>query len=183
MIKEQKKALRKVLKQKRSEIVGMQQKKLSDEAVFRKLVQCNDIIYADCVLCYISTDIEVDTVAFINYCFSIGKSVAVPKCTDAQMTFHIIKSFSDTEKGMYDITEPKSACPIFESESYKNAVCIVPGLAFDNEGFRLGYGKGYYDKFLSSFNGKSVGICYRDYIIENLPKDNFDLNVDTVITD
>ncbi len=183
MIDERKKALRKELKSKRKELCYSCLKADMDKAVYKKLISCELVTKADCILCYISTEIEVDTIKFLEYCFDNDITVAVPKCTAEEMTFHIISSFGDTEKGMYDITEPKADCPLYDSLDFNSAVCIVPGLTFDDNGYRLGYGKGYYDKFLSKFNGKSIGLCYKSYMNYEIPKDKYDLSTDIVITD
>ena len=71
---------------------------------------------------------------------------------------------------------------ILFSENGKT-LCVVPGFSFDKEGFRLGYGGGYYDRFLSTFNGFSAGLCLSAFISEKLPRDGFDIAVNAVITE
>ena len=66
---------------------------------------------------------------------------------------------------------------------FSDAVCLVPGLTFDPDGNRLGYGKGYYDRFLRDFNGKTVGVCYASFVKWNIPSDKYDVPVQYLLTD
>ena len=97
------------------------------------------------------------------------------------MEFYSISSFDDLESGAYGIYEPKKECLKITAD--ENTVCIVPGLAFDKSGFRIGFGKGYYDRFLSEFKGESVGLCYDECFSDILIKDKFDMCVSAVITE
>ena len=69
------------------------------------------------------------------------------------------------------------------SREPQNSLCVVPGMAFDCDGYRLGYGKGYYDRFLSGYHGVTAGICYSDCIRWKLPRGRFDRPVDILVTD
>ena len=135
------------------------------------------------VLLYFSVGSEVSTGEIFKKALSDGKKVAFPVCENGEgaMSFYFVRSEEELEEGMYSIPSPKKECEKFISE--KNALCIVPGLSFDKKGYRLGYGKGYYDRFLSSFEGLSVGLCYESMLCEELPTDDFDKNVDCLITD
>lgn len=133
---------------------------------------------------YISKDIEVETKDIINSALKSGKMVAVPKCLPKShlMDFYYINSYDDLEIGHYGLYEPKTgSCK--KVTKYYNAVCVVPGLAFDSEGYRLGFGMGYYDRFLSDFKGTTIGICYANCIKWNLPHGYFDRPVDIVVTE
>ena len=79
------------------------------------------------------------------------------------------------------IPEPPSDLPTFEPKGH--CVCIVPGLAFDKNGYRIGYGKGYYDRFLKDFNGTKIGLCRCDFLKDALPVNEFDHKVDMIITE
>lgn len=145
----------------------------------------NSDLYLDSkgFLIYVSTDIEVDTRKIIEKAFSDGKAVAVPKCskTDNKMDFYFIKSFNDLKKGCFGIDEPSEECK--RINDFNNHLCVVPGLAFDKNGYRLGFGKGFYDRFLSENNVTSVGLCYKSFLLNNLPVEGFDKSVDFIITD
>lgn len=138
---------------------------------------------ADMVLTYVSQDFEPDTWGLIHAAFANGKRVAVPKCTEGNnMEFYFIKSAADLTKGKYGLLEPdtvkcKKATPTDKS------LCVVPALSFDAKGFRLGRGGGYYDRFLKSFKGKSAGFCYNSFLRLTLPKEDYDMPVDIIVTE
>lgn len=161
-----------------------QQKAEYDEMIFQKLCGLYQYKNASVVLCYVSKIIEVDTLKFITQALSDGKRVAVPRCIDGtrKMDFYFINSLDDLEKGSFGVYEPKTdICT--KLTDLKNGLCVVPGMAFDTSGYRLGYGKGYYDRFLSQFGGRTVGICYSCCIKWNLPRGKFDKPVDILLTE
>lgn len=142
--------------------------------------------YKSCevVFTYVSKEIEVDTKNIIDRVLKDGKRVAVPRCVKegTLMNFYYIKGSEDLEHGAFGVLEPiVEKCE--KVSEYEKAICIVPGLAFDTKGFRLGYGKGYYDRFLSTFNGLTVGICYSKCIQWELPHGFYDRPVDILITE
>lgn len=155
-----------------------------DKLVFKNSVNLPQYKQSDAVLIYVSSEIEVDTTKIISDSLKLGKIVASPKCVnaDGEMTFKIIHSENDFVRGMYGISEPKESCPDFNGD-FKRSVCFVPALAFDSFGYRLGYGKGYYDRFLKNFGGISVGLCYSDFLVDVLPVNSYDINVDFVVTE
>ena len=132
---------------------------------------------------YVSTPIEVDTSVIISSALADGKKVAVPKCDrDGNMEFYYITELSQLRKGMFSIMEPDVEC-CKKVKNYDNAVCLVPALSYDKSGSRLGFGKGCYDRFLSDFSGKKVGLIYECCICDVLPTESHDLPVDAVITE
>ncbi len=137
---------------------------------------------ADTVLAYWSVGSEVMTHKIIDRALRDKKKVALPKCTDknGNMRFYYVASLYDLADGMYGIKEPltDAIADVFN----ENSVCLVPGLSFDKKGYRLGYGKGYYDRFLSDFAGISIGLCYDSCLSDELPKDEFDIKVNYIIT-
>lgn len=147
--------------------------------VYNKLKELPEIIAADTVLTYISTDIEVDTIEFIEEMLKSGKTVAVPKCEGKNMRFIKISGFDDLVKGAFGIPEPVGGEEITE---FKNSVCITPALSYDEKGYRMGYGGGYYDRFSLIYDGISIGICYEEFMGE-IPKEEFDRPVPIIVTD
>ena len=141
--------------------------------------------YRECryLFTYVSKGLEVDTRRLIEKALADGKKVAVPKCIEQhQMDFYFIRSFDDLEEGCFGLLEPKTdICQ--KVKSYYRAMCIVPGRSFDFRGCRIGYGGGYYDRFLADFNGSKIGICYSSCIQWNLPKGIYDTAVDLVVTE
>lgn len=141
--------------------------------------------YKNCevLLAYVSTEIEVDTREIISRALADGKRVAVPRCIDNTrlMDFYFIKDFDDLESGYMGVLEPvPEKCE--KMTDFSKGLCIVPALMFDLYGYRLGYGKGYYDRFLSNFCGETLGICYNRCIREKLPHGKFDKCVEKIIT-
>ena len=90
-------------------------------------------------------------------------------------------SLDDVKIGAFGVREPDvNFCTLVDD--YTNAICIVPAIAFDKSGYRLGYGKGYYDRFLCNFDGISIGISYDECITQKLCVDSFDIPVDYIVT-
>ena len=155
-----------------------------DKKIQNKLLNLFLIREADVVLTYVSTEIEVKTLDFIEMLLKQGKKVAVPKCLNdkGDMDFFLINALSDLESGFFGVQEPdpqKALVPLTTEKS----VCIVPAFLFDKTGFRLGYGKGYYDRFLSKFSGKTVGICYEENICDSLMHGKYDRPVALIVTE
>lgn len=178
----EKKELRNKFIEKRLKI-NEEEKRISDEIIFDKLINLDLFKKSSCILSYVSTKTEVDTRNIIEYSFMKGKTVAVPRCDKNSnlMKFYHIKSFDDLEKSYFNILEPDHFC--IEQVDFSDAICIVPGLAFDKNGYRLGYGRGYYDRFLSENSIPAVGLCYKSFLVDNLPVEGFDIAVDSIITD
>lgn len=159
-------------------------KAVIDKEIFEKIISLECYKKCEMIITFVSTSIEVDTLELINYSLSLGKKVAVPKCIDGtrEMEFHCIDSLSQLSPGAFGVLEPTGdkTSRIFD---FDNSVCLVPGLAFDYDGYRLGYGKGYYDRFLSNYNSEKIGVCYCSCIAKHLPRGRFDKNVDILITE
>lgn len=173
--------LRLRLKQKRANILNKSEK---DRLICANFLNSSIYASADEILCYCSYGSEVDTSAVICQAIHDGKKLYLPKCLDknGKMTFYLVKDATALKKGAFGIMEPDiSVCKPFKNS--KNAVCVVPGLSFDPKGYRLGYGKGYYDRFLEKFTITSVGLCYNELISESLPAESHDLPVDYIITE
>lgn len=160
------------------------EKSALDSEIFKNLSSVCEFLGAKTVLCYMSTPSEVDTKRIISSLFEQNKTVAVPRCIDntRDMEFYIISSFDDTNKRTFGVFEPDSdRC--MRLRDFRNSVCILPGLGFDKEGFRLGYGKGYYDRFLSSFKGVKIGIVYEKCLFDRFMHGFFDVPADIVVTE
>lgn len=182
-VNEQKKQLRKAMLQKRKELSDSETA-AKNSAITEKLLSLEKIQSADLILPFVSAKGEVGTRELIARCLDAGKTVAVPRCIDgSNMEFCVIHTFDDLEKGMYGIDEPKEYCEVIKAEDAENSVLIVPALCFNAKGYRLGYGKGYYDRFISRYKGYTVGVCYDEFLTEEIPVDEYDRCVDTVITD
>ena len=159
------------------------EKSESDIKIAETLFGLNEYKSRNLILAFVSKDFEVDTERIISRAFKDGKTVAVPRC-DAEkgvMKFYEIRSYDDLEQGYRDIFEPKISCR--EIKDFGGSLCVVPGIAYDRECFRVGFGGGYYDRFLNEYSGVSVGVCYSFCVEEKLPTDEYDRPVDILITD
>ena len=182
-IRELKKTLRAQYRQAR-ERMSPEQKKQSDAAILSRLLSLREYGRAPAVFTYVSKPSEVDTKALIEAALAAHKKVAVPLCFPETfgMKFYEIGSVDELVKGLYGVLEPdpEKSRP---AEAFENSICIVPGLSFDSQGYRLGYGKGYYDRFLSGFPGITVGLCYSGCVKWDLPHGYYDRPVDLLITE
>jgi 5-formyltetrahydrofolate cyclo-ligase len=182
-IREIKKGLRAKSRQFR-ERLDPQRKADMDAAIQSRFFSLREFGAADVILTYVSKEIEVDTLETIRAVLAQGKRVAVPRCVPDtfQMEFFEIDALQELEKGMFGVLEPvpSRSRPLAGDE---RCLCVVPGLSFDSQGFRLGYGKGYYDRFLTNFQGPTVGLCYSGCVRWNLPHGFYDRPVDVLITE
>lgn len=155
-----------------------------DAAILKRLTALPEYQSAKLLLTYVSTAIEVDTHALIRRAFADGKRVAVPYCIPGRvdMLFCEIFTFDDLSPGSFGVLEPDpERQPVLTS--FPRALCILPGLAFDLHGYRLGYGKGYYDRFLSRYHGPAVGVCYNACLQTSLPHGRFDRMAAALVTE
>ena len=166
------------------EAMSRETKLKMDSDIQCRLLTLREYRAEDTVFTYVSKEIEVDTIAVIKAALLNKKRVAVPRCIPGtrEMAFYYIRSLGDLEKGSFGVLEPIPArCEAVTD--FSHGFCIVPGLGFDAQGFRLGYGKGYYDRFLSQYGGFTVGICYSSCVQWQLPHGYYDRPVDLLITE
>lgn len=159
------------------------QKQNYDNLIYEKMINFYRYQKAEVLLCFVSTDIEVDTIKLINHAFENGKRVAVPKCLDknGNMEFFLINSLDELQEDSFGLLEPNEETSVM-LENYKNSICILPGFAFDSSGFRIGFGKGFYDRFLQRYTGIKVGVCYNNCLSNTLPRGRFDVPADYLVT-
>ena len=162
---------------------GVRNRAEKEAALLRLLLNLPAFQDAKKVFCFVSFDSEPDTHAFLEECFRLKKSVAVPRCEEnGRMRFFGIRSLSElTPTPPYQILEP--CCDAPEMTADENTFCVVPGLSFDMAGHRLGYGAGYYDRFLATFSGTSVGLCFSECLAEALPVEDNDCPVQMLLTE
>ena len=159
-------------------------KKQKDEAIAKQVSRLWQYQRNSILLIYVSTAIEVDTIGIIRQAWADGKRVAVPRCVPdtRNMEFYYIDSLEDLSPGMFGVLEPTpNRDRLYEEKDA--GLCIVPAFSYDWRGFRLGYGKGYYDRFLSRFEGNMVGICYSDCVQRTLPHGRYDRPVELLVTE
>lgn len=128
---------------------------------------------------YLPYNQEVRTVPMLEQALRDGKRVAVPKCYGDEMKFIFMEDLSKVEKGYAGIPEPIADGPVADDET---ALVLMPGLAFDPQGHRIGYGGGFYDKFLfKEPNHPTLALCYEFQMLPELKTEEHDIPVDTVL--
>lgn len=141
---------------------------------------------ADAVFTYLSFGTEVDTRGLIERAWGLGKTVALPRVVPGtrQMRWYTVDSLDGLERSSFGVEEP-AADPTREvtPRDFRTPIALVPGLAFDRAGYRLGYGGGFYDTFLPVFPGTSIGLCRAAQLVDHLPHDPRDMPVDLVVAE
>ena len=128
---------------------------------------------------YLPYNQEVRTVSMLEQALRDGKRVAVPKCYGNEMKFIFMDDLSKVEKGYANIPEPIADEPVADD---KTALVLMPGLAFDPQGHRCGYGGGFYDKFLAEEpDHPTLALCYEFQMLPHLETEEHDIPVDYVI--
>ena len=151
-----------------------------DQVIFNKVINLEEYKQSDLILIYVSLKDEVDTIKLIEYSLEKGKKVAVPKCEGNYMIFYYISSLEDLERGNFEILEPKIK---EEVSDFNNSICIIPGVLFDKQNNRIGYGRGFYDRFLEKYTGIKIGLTYKECICDEIDIDENDIKMDIIIKD
>lgn len=154
---------------------------LRSHRLCEKFIQSDAYQKAETIYGYLPYNQEVRTWDALSKAMAEGKRVAVPKVYGDEMKFIYITDFSQIDTGYCGIPEPIIDEPVAKD---KTALVLMPGLAFDREGHRIGYGGGFYDRFLSDEpDHPTLALCYNFQVKDSLPTEEFDIPVDTVIWD
>ena len=182
-IREYKNRLRKRFRAERAKLSASEKLNL-DEGVFNRVLKLNQYAFSKTILTYVSMPNEVDTLRLINKALADGKRVAVPYCIPdtRKMQFYVIESLDELHSGAFGVMEPTPSDERLLTD-FESSICFVPGLSFDQYGYRLGYGKGYYDRFLSNYPGAKIGLCYSSGLRDRLRHGRFDRTVDVIVTE
>lgn len=142
-------------------------------------LNCPQYKEAKTIYGYLPYNQEVRTVPMLEQAMREGKRVAVPKCYGDEMRFIYMDDLSKVEKGYANIPEPIADDPVADD---KTALVLMPGMAFTKDGKRMGYGGGFYDKFLAAEpDHPTVALCYDFQMVEDLPTEDYDIPVDCVL--
>lgn len=156
-----------------------------DGRIIQKLLTTSEYEKASTVLTYVSVSSEVSTRQFIKQALSDGKTVAVPRCLPQhRLEFVAVTSLEQLVPAPFNLLEPPKELPALTEDTIEASICIVPALLVDIKGYRLGYGAGFYDRFLSTYPGKKICLAYHSNLSKVvLPHTEFDVAVDMVITE
>ena len=167
------------------EALTEQERSVLDDRITQKLLATSEYAEATTVLTYVSVSSEVSTRMFIECALRDGKTVAVPRCLPGHcLEFVAIASLEQLVAAPFNLLEPSRELPALTEDQMSNSICIVPALLVDTKGYRLGYGAGFYDRFLSTYPGKKICLAYQQNLSRTtLPHTAFDVAVDVVITE
>ncbi len=145
---------------------------------------CSDIwANASTILLYASTEEEFDTAPLISVALNEGKKVFLPKVNKKEMIFYSVCDIKELVCGYMDIKEPVGNTEIYSRQEEKNDLCIVPALSCDIYGGRIGYGGGYYDRFLRENNIFSLVPIYHALILDKIDIAPYDVSVDALLSE
>ena len=152
------------------------------QSICKLLFSLDCIKNADTVCTFISAFKEPDTAEIIQKLLEMGKKVAVPITDTENVTLSLsyIDSAEDLTEGAYGIPEPKT---ISAANTVDMDIILVPGLAFDKNGGRMGFGKGYYDRLLQGSKATKIGLCYEFQLHSKIPTDAHDVPMDIIVTE
>lgn len=180
---QEKKKIRELIDNKRSAL-RPEVKEVFDEIIFKKIIESSEYKSSKTILVYVSFNGEVDTHRFIKYALKDHKKVCVPKIVSKKegMKAIEISAFEDLKTGSYGILEPASFNREIDDESIN--LVIVPGVAFDLKGGRIGYGGAFYDRFLKNISEDTfkVAIAYGFQTLKNIPIEVHDEKIHRIIT-
>lgn len=173
--------LRKFHKSVRHSLTNSEHQRIN-ENIFTRLINSDVYKNASGILCYVSIADEIDTLNIMDYSLKSGKTVGVPFCENSQMRFYRLDSLDNLVDGKFGVptVDPTNACEITDFSPF---VCLVPGLCFDLNGNRIGYGGGYYDRFLSENKLISVGLCCERCLCPKIQAEIFDKKTDFILTE
>lgn len=149
-----------------------------------KLLSLEEYSKAYCIALYASVQNEVDTAAVLVAALEEGKRVLYPVISGDRMLFRQVSGPDMLQAGAFGIPEPRQTGIDYQADEAE--LIVVPGVVFDSSGHRIGYGKGYYDRFLKSTGRKSclVGLCHDFQLIDgSIPTDRHDIQMDIIVTD
>ncbi len=183
-LKEEKKQLREELLALRKEISNDERKE-AEAAVVMKLLSLASFRFAETVLLYYPIKGELNVLPLADAAIKAGKKVAFPLCDteSSTMTYHLVSDLSELKEGSYGIPEPPLELPVYTPSKDKNDLIIIPAVCFDRHGYRVGYGKGYYDRYLNDFGGTSVGVTFDKLLRSAVPRGRFDKHVSLIVTE
>ena len=201
----------KTKKQLRTEILSIRKNLTPEEQLVKshsiasKLVECTEFQQADKILLYAANKSEVNTTEIHEEARRLGKSIYYPKVEGNEMEFYYVQDLTELQEGFRGIREPIASNETRISIDPNDKICIImPGAVFDNDGNRIGYGGGYYDKYLQKLNFNpsenktnlydttiarkqivSIAICYECQIVRTgiIPVEEFDVKYNLLITE
>ena len=163
----------------RKQIEGKAEK---SNAICKRLLETEEYKNASTIAAYMPLESEASTLGIIRKALEDGKKVVLPRVEANEIVFYDYKLDDELIKSSFGINEPKGE-EAKKADKDSIDMIILPGLVFDIDRNRLGFGRGFYDRFLCDFNKTKIGICFDEQITDLVPTDIFDVKMDEVITD
>ena len=174
----EKAALRKHLLEKR-DATSAELRDISSGKIHENLKKISSYINAQNIACYFPIGSEINTHQIMLNILEQGKNLLLPRIVNNNIEFYIVSNLEKLEKGSFEIMEPRDRC-----EKAKKIDCmLIPTVGISKLGVRLGYGRGYYDKFLSSTNTVKISLTYSKQIVKSIPRDLHDVKMDWIVTE
>ncbi|MBQ0140333.1 MAG: 5-formyltetrahydrofolate cyclo-ligase [Kurthia sp.] len=152
--------------------------------IHNKLLNMKEIQHAQIIALTISNFPEVNTKLLIEALWKIGKTIVIPKChpKTKEMDFYVFQAYDQLEIVYMNLSEPKIE---ITKKIRKEQIDLIisPGVVFDTSGYRIGFGGGYYDRFLQGFTKKTISMAFEIQIVEKVPVDAYDLPIEKIITE
>lgn len=181
-------ALRQEMRRRRREMPPTE-KAAREQELCRRFLE--SALYADCrqLFCFVALPQEPETRDILRRALCDGKTVAVPRCLpERHMAFHQLQPDAALEaqlvSGSFGVAEPRPSLPVILPDAGQAPLCLVPGLAFDKNGGRLGYGAGYYDRFLHAYPFlRKIGYGLSPFLTDCVPTEPTDQRLDGIATE
>lgn len=156
--------------------------KAKAEHLLERFASLPQVVDAEIVMVFCGVGREPDTAPLIRTLLGRGQRVALPVCLPGRkMVARVITDESQLVPGKFGIPEPDYTCPVAEQDEI--GAILVPGLMADRDGYRLGYGGGYYDRWLAYYRGFTAMVCPKERLADVLPREEFDCPVNLILTD
>ena len=174
----QKAALRKHLLEKR-DATSAELRDISSGKIHENLKKISSYTDSQNIACYFPIGSEVDTHDIMLNVLEQGKNLLLPRIADDNLQFCVVTNLEKLEKGSFEIMEPKDNC----KKAEKIDCVLIPTVGVSKSGVRLGYGKGYYDRFLSLTDTIKISLTYSKQIVKSIPNDSHDVKIDWIVTE
>jgi len=181
---ETKSSIRKQMLALRDEM-SCEERMIYSKEIMDTLLELDVIQQAKEILCFVGYKSEVSTTALMEELLLLDKKIYVPRVNGEEMDFYRIKNLKDLQEGYKGIPEPAEACKdMFEGPTGSNVVMLMPGAVFAVDGSRIGYGKGFYDRYLAKYDIMNrIALCFSRQLVENIPCDAHDKKASVIITE
>jgi len=154
----------------------------SDDGLFRIVTSLEEFINARNIMLYYSVEREPATLGIAEAALSAGKTIVFPYCfRGGIMQARIVRDLSELRPSMLNIPAPPDSAPVMMPEDLD--LVIVPALTYDKSGYRIGYGGGYYDRYLRGIAAFTTGLARQRLLVDELPVERHDIAVDCVVTE